>query len=328
MLRILTAFLKLVHAVLITRICMQLSAATPILGLQVIATELGFSIVSIFITRKHRFDVLQIAISLCLSYTLIPNRYSFLSGLFFFKIVYIFNALGEAIEDLLSAPGNNLTRMLKILLSLFRYTLVEYLFLGLCLLAYKVYTMGDPEGPIPDDYITLYQLVVTATTIGYGDITPKSPWQIQFFTYTIPFICASFVVYFNAAIPIIGELIDALLGNSLSGEEGCNAPAAALGAKNWSSEERESFVNFIDEVARRQAEHDEHHKRLGHNWIALTANHYERQIPLINQFVNGDESKEVRLKISSKIRRQYYPAGWTILNVLWLLCRPETFRKI
>ena len=88
------AFFKLAHVALITHICMQLSSSTPILCLQVIAMELAFTVVSILVTRKHKFDLLQIAISLFLSYTLIPNKYSFLSGLFFFKIVYVFNALG------------------------------------------------------------------------------------------------------------------------------------------------------------------------------------------------------------------------------------------
>jgi len=87
-------------------------------------------------------------------------------------------------------------------------------------------------------------------------------------------------------------------------------------------------VNFIDEVGRRQAEHDEHHKRLGHNWIAVSANHYERQIPLINEVVSGSESKEIRLKISSKVRRQYYPAGWTIIHVKISIFSPKILQKI
>jgi len=173
-LKVLASFLKLAHVTIITGICAQLSATTPVLCLETIGLEIGFTILSIIISRKHRFDILQLAISLCLSYTLIPNNYSFFSGLFFLKIIYVFNAMGEAIDDLFSVPGNSLTRLLKILLSLFRYTLTEYLFLGLSLLGYKLWTLGDPEGAIPEDYVTLYQLVVTATTIGYGDITPKT----------------------------------------------------------------------------------------------------------------------------------------------------------
>jgi len=165
--------------------------------------EIGFTILSLLISRKHFFDVLQVVISLFLTYSLIPNNYSFLVGLFFFKIIYVANVLGEVLEDLFATTGNNFTRLLKILISLLRYTIVEYLFLGLVLLGYKMWTLNDPEGTVPEDYIILYKLIVTATTIGYGDITPKTKRQITYFTYMVPFICASFVLYFNAVIPIL-----------------------------------------------------------------------------------------------------------------------------
>ena len=61
--------------------------------------------------------------------------------------------------------------------------------------------------------------MVTATTIGYGDITPKTKWQTEFFTYSIPFMCASFVIYFNAAIPLLGELLDTICGNAIISSE-------------------------------------------------------------------------------------------------------------
>ena len=167
-----------------------------------------------------------------------------------------------------------------------------------------------------EDYLIFYTLIVTASTIGYGDITPKTRWQVEFLTYAIPVICASFVVFFNAAIPIVGELLDAISGVEPSSEGGA-ASSEAISAKIWNNAERDSFISFQDEVARRQAEQDDSHKRLGHNWIALSVNHYERQIPLINSLLKGDESKESKLKVSSRVRRQYYPAGWTIVHVLF-----------
>lgn len=215
-LRAIGSFIKLTHVFLIGYLCKQLTETTPRICLHTVAVELGFTLLAIFISKKHQFDFIQIPISLFLTYTLIPNNYSFLAGLFFFKIIYVFNAVGEVIDDLFSAPGNNFMRLGKISLSILRYTVVEYLFLGLVLLAYKLWTRNDPEGTLPEDYIILYKLIVTATTIGYGDITPKTKLQIEFFTYSIPFICASFVVYFNGVIPIMGEFIDWISGNSVT----------------------------------------------------------------------------------------------------------------
>ena len=135
------------------------------------------------------------------------------------------------------------------------------------------------------------------------------------------------MVFFNAAIPIVGELLDAISGVEPSSEGGA-ASSEAISAKIWNNAERDSFISFQDEVARRQAEQDDSHKRLGHNWIALSVNHYERQIPLINSLLKGDESKESKLKVSSRVRRQYYPAGWTIVHVLFCWLRETTLPVI
>ncbi len=142
-------------------------------------------------------------LTLNLSYALIPNNYPFISGLYFFKIVFIYNALGEVLDDLFQSPQISLTLFLKCFVGIVRFTLVEYLFLGLVMLGYKIFTLGDQEGSLPEDYLILYKLIVTATTIGYGDVTPKTKLQVLYFTYAIPFICVSFVFYINAVLPII-----------------------------------------------------------------------------------------------------------------------------
>ncbi len=181
------------------------------------------TLLNILISKKHFLDIFQIVLSLNLTYALIPNNYSFITGLYFLKIIFVYNSFGEAIDTLLESANNSLTRIFKFTLSILRYTLVEFLFLGVMMLAYKIYTLGDKEGSLPEDYIILYKLIVTATTIGYGDVTPKTRIQIQFFTFAIPFICASFVLYFNAVIPILGELTDFLTGNAtFETEEGCH----------------------------------------------------------------------------------------------------------
>ncbi len=45
-------------------------------------------------------------------------------------------------------------------------------------------------------------MIVTATTIGYGDVCPKSRIQMNFFLLAIPFICGSFVVFGNNVSPL------------------------------------------------------------------------------------------------------------------------------
>lgn len=45
-------------------------------------------------------------------------------------------------------------------------------------------------------------MMVTATTIGYGDVCPKSRIQMYFFIGAIPFICGSFVIYGNSVNPL------------------------------------------------------------------------------------------------------------------------------
>jgi hypothetical protein len=65
------------------------------------------------------------------------------------------------------------------------------------------------QTPIPQPYAVIYQLIVTASTIGdhsfnsgYGDYTPKSKDQIIFFTLIIPLLCTSFVIYLNSLVNI------------------------------------------------------------------------------------------------------------------------------
>jgi hypothetical protein len=81
---------------------------------------------------------------------------------------------------------------------------------------------------------------VTATTIGYGDVTPKTRLQIQYFTYAIPFICASFAIYVNALLPVLHELIDILTGHVATTQETPPLPTGKI----WSSAEQSAFKSF------------------------------------------------------------------------------------
>lgn len=238
---ILASYLKIVHVIVISTICIELSSPSPNIHTEKFILELGLTIISILIGKKHFLDVFQIIFSLNLSYTLIPNNYSFLAGLFFFKIIYVFNVLGEAHEALFSSPSNILWKYLSYIFAIVRLSITQYLFLGLMILGYKLFTFGDPEGQVPEDYIILYQLIVTASTIGYGDITPKTHLQIYYFTFMIPIICGSFVIYLNALIPTLSDFLDFILGKTVteaeSGGESSIIPAVSS-SKLWSTTEK------------------------------------------------------------------------------------------
>jgi hypothetical protein len=82
------------------------------------------------------------------------------------------------------------------------------MFIGIISLIYRFYCHTNST-PIPSSYIVIYQLIVTASTIGtdklitgYGDYTPKTETQIIFFTCMIPFLCTSFVIHINCLVDV------------------------------------------------------------------------------------------------------------------------------
>lgn len=147
----------------------------------------------------------QIVSSLFLGYYIFPNKFRFLGWFFFVKVIEIHKALKSLRLSslLLNSPGFN---YLAFVYDIIRYSVLEYIVLGIGMMLYRYFTDCKME-PLPPNYTIMYQLVVTASTIGtfftnlgYGDIVPKSQEQIIFLTYAIPILCGSFVVYINHLI--------------------------------------------------------------------------------------------------------------------------------
>jgi len=143
MIRFITAYIKIAHAALIAYICQSICTPNPRISLELLFIELGMTVVSIVFGRKHFLDVFQIIFSLNLTYALIPNNYSFITGFYFLKIIFIYNTLGEAIDDLFAVTHNILSTFLKFVFSILRFTIIQYLFLGLVLLCYKIVSLYD-----------------------------------------------------------------------------------------------------------------------------------------------------------------------------------------
>ena len=143
MIRYFTSYVKIIHVALIAYICLKICKTNPKITLELFFLELGLTVVNIVFGKKHFLDIFQLMFSLNLTYALIPNNYSFVAGFYFLKIVFIYNSLGEAIEGLFAVTHNILTRFLKFFFNILRYTLIEYLFLGLVILCYKIVTFYD-----------------------------------------------------------------------------------------------------------------------------------------------------------------------------------------
>jgi hypothetical protein len=75
-------------------------------------------------------------------------------------------------------------------------------------------------------------MIVTATTIGYGDVCPKSRIQMNFFTGAIPFILGSFAIYANNVNPLWEEFLS-YINEPIKVEKDCfNIPSMTQGEKD------------------------------------------------------------------------------------------------
>ena len=92
MFKYLASYIKLLHIGLISYICLEICDPIPRLPIEFFLIEIGLTVINILITKKHFLDIFQIILSLNLTYALIPNNYSFIAGLFFFKIIFVYNS--------------------------------------------------------------------------------------------------------------------------------------------------------------------------------------------------------------------------------------------
>lgn len=139
----------------------------------------------------------------------LPIDIDWLTILFAAKILYVNDILADAKSLFFSGDNCNFCKFGGIIYNFVRFTLVEYLFLGAIILVYKAIVLHFDQSvtELPANYVLFYQMIVTATTIGYGDVCPKSRIQMNFFTGAIPFILGSFVMYANNVNPLWDEFL-------------------------------------------------------------------------------------------------------------------------
>ena len=109
---VLASYVKIAHIFVIVSICQQICTPYPHINTFTFTLELGLTIIGILLSKKHFLDHYQIIFSLNLSYTLIPNNYSFLAGLYFLKIIYVCNVMGEAHASLFDGASTNISKLI------------------------------------------------------------------------------------------------------------------------------------------------------------------------------------------------------------------------
>jgi hypothetical protein len=164
----------------------------------------------------------------------LPIEVDWLPILFAAKILYVNDILSDAKRLFFSGDNCKFCRFGGILYNFVRFTLVEYLFLGVVILIYKAIVLHFDQSvsELPPNYVLFYQMIVTATTIGYGDVCPKSRIQMNFFTGAIPFILGSFVMYVNNVNPLWDEFLSYINEPIKVEQNSFNVPSMSQGEKD------------------------------------------------------------------------------------------------
>jgi hypothetical protein len=75
------------------------------------------------------------------------------------------------------------------------------------------------------------------------------------------------------------------------------------------------LIDYIAHAQSRNAAHHEEKYIFANNWLSLTCKNYEVHQPLLMQILDSEDSKEYKLLVASKLKRQFYPNNWRIIEV-------------
>lgn len=167
-------FLRICHSFVITLIIWRIVQRDHLSPIFMYA-ELGFTIFRAILEKKastNHFKV-QIVLSLVLGYYVFPNKLGYISWLFFFKAIEIHQSLKAIRISSVFLNKSGIFRYIAFFYDFLRYSVYEYIVLGIIMMVYQ-YLTNCRSQPLPHNYAILYQLIVTASTIGYGDVVPKS----------------------------------------------------------------------------------------------------------------------------------------------------------
>ena len=158
--------LRVIHSIIIGFICSRIAAGYQIdpiaVGAEVVMTLLRAVVEHGLFSRNTRFQILA---SMVLGYTLFPNKARYISWVFFLKGIEAHKALKNVRQQASILNGKQIGKYVAFVFDVIRFSLSQFIFFGFVCAVYKFF-LDCRSDPIPEPHVIIYQLVVTASTIG------------------------------------------------------------------------------------------------------------------------------------------------------------------
>jgi hypothetical protein len=109
-----------------------------------------------------RHTKVQIIASMVLGYIMFPNKAQFVSWIYLVKGIEVHQSLKAFRKDFFSSSA---LKYVAFVFDVLRFTVCEFIFFAVVIVFYRFLADCDTE-PLPENYVIMYQLAVTASTIG------------------------------------------------------------------------------------------------------------------------------------------------------------------
>ena len=160
--------LRIVHSIIIVGLIGRIineELCTPL----IFGVEVGLTLFRALLERRlmARHTKVQIIASMGLGYIMFPNKAQYVSWIYLVKGIEVYQALRAFRKDFFSSP---VLKYAAFVFDVLRFTTCQFIFFAFVIVLYRFFTDCDSD-PLPENYVIMYQLAVTASTIGMLFVT-------------------------------------------------------------------------------------------------------------------------------------------------------------
>lgn len=165
----LTNILRFAHSVVIGLIIYHIVLGhhlSPILFIADLALIAIRSLIENRVTSRR--TRIQILCTMTLGYIIFPNRLRYIGWIYLWNGIQFHRCLKSIRAEFFLFNGSPIKKYFAFVFDFIRFAANEYMFLGILMMVYK-FIADEKDHPLPENYAILYQLIVTASTIGNFD---------------------------------------------------------------------------------------------------------------------------------------------------------------